>query len=200
MNLVNCYRLLGLNSSAKLEDVKASYRRLAREYHPDVNPGNQKAAAHFIQVTEAYKSLLDAFESNNSIQVRLENWREVSGLRKVIKVTQEPAQKTSSQDPYEQKLKWNAYEQLQQLLKERRFPRAIALLEGLAQRLTEDAEVRQWLAIVYQLRGKQLLHEKQLDKAKIYLKKAVKTAPHNRSLCAEVERDFKKMERIVDSG
>jgi Tfp pilus assembly protein PilF len=37
----------------------------------------------------------------------------------------------------------------------------------------------------------------QLDKARIYLKKALKTDPHNRSLWAEVERDFRRMEQMV---
>ena len=58
MNLVNYYRLLGLNSGAKLEEIKSSYRRLARQYHPDINPGNQEAQAQFIRLTEAYKLLM----------------------------------------------------------------------------------------------------------------------------------------------
>merc|ERR1712117_496185 len=39
-------------------EVKASYRRLARIYHPDVNPKDQQAKDKFIAVTEAYKILL----------------------------------------------------------------------------------------------------------------------------------------------
>ena len=85
---------------------------------------------------------------------------------------------------------------MQGLLKYQRFPRAIALVEGLAQRLPQDREVRQWQAIVYQRWGRQLVNEKQLDKARIYLKKALKTDPHNQALWAEVEQDFRRMERI----
>jgi tetratricopeptide (TPR) repeat protein len=97
----------------------------------------------------------------------------------------------------EKQLKWGSYEQLQQLLKDRRFARAIALVEGLAQRLPQDPEVRQWQAIAYSSWGRHLVNERQLDKARIYLKKALRTDPHNRSLWAEVERDFRRMEQIL---
>ena len=96
----------------------------------------------------------------------------------------------------EQMLKWRSYEQLQQLLKSQRFPRAIVLVEGLAQRLPQDPQVREWQAIAYQRWGHQLLNENQLNKARIYLKKALKTDPHNRSLWSQVEQDFRRMEKI----
>ncbi|MCY7285838.1 MAG: J domain-containing protein, partial [Cyanobacteria bacterium CAN_BIN43] len=38
MDLADCYRLLGLRTGASYEAIKASYRRLARQYHPDANP------------------------------------------------------------------------------------------------------------------------------------------------------------------
>ncbi len=93
-------------------------------------------------------------------------------------------------------MKETSYEQLQQLLRSHRFPRAIALVEGLAQRLPQDSEIRQWQAITYQRWGRQLIQERQLDKARLYLKKALRTDPQNRSLWAEVEQDFRRMEQI----
>ena len=57
MDIADYYRQLGLNIGASLGEVKASYRRLARLYHPDVNPDRQ-AKDKFIAVTEAYKILL----------------------------------------------------------------------------------------------------------------------------------------------
>lgn len=109
---------------------------------------------------------------------------------------EKPTRNTPPLSEIEQQLKWRSYHQLQQLLKSQRFPRAIGLVEGLAQRLPHDPEVRQWQAIAYQRWGSQLLNTKQLDKARIYLKKALKTDPHNRSLWFEVERDFSRMEKI----
>ena len=97
----------------------------------------------------------------------------------------------------EKQLKWSSYEQLQQQLKHRKFARAIALVEALAQRIPHDPEVRQWQAIAYQRWGRHLINERQLDKARIYLKKALRTDPHNRSLWAEVERDFRRIEKML---
>jgi tetratricopeptide (TPR) repeat protein len=96
----------------------------------------------------------------------------------------------------DRRLKQHSYDQLQLLLKTHRFPRAIALVEGLAQRLPEDIEVRQWQAIAYQRWGRQLIQDRQYDKARVYLKKALKTDPHNRALWSEVEREFQRLEKV----
>ena len=51
MNIIaNYYRKLGLNLGASLGEVKASYRRLARIYHPDVNPKDQQAKDKFLSL------------------------------------------------------------------------------------------------------------------------------------------------------
>ncbi len=208
MNLADCYRLLGLRDGASTAEVKASYRRLARQYHPDVNDGDKLAQAKFIELTEAYKFLLSVVKPSGSGQVSTPPW--------TVPTASEPQSTAVSQPPpptkvrrkpppipvapplsdVEQQLKWNSYEQLQQLLKDRRFARAIALVEGLAQRIPQDLEVRQWQAIAYQRWGRHLVGERQLDKARIYLKKALRTDPHNRSLWAEVERDFRRIEQV----
>ena len=44
---------------ASLSEVKRAYKRLARRYHPDINPGDQEAAAFFRRATEAYETLSD---------------------------------------------------------------------------------------------------------------------------------------------
>ncbi len=99
----------------------------------------------------------------------------------------------------ELQMKWRSHYQLQHFLESERFPRAIALVEGLAQRLPHDLEVRQWQASTYQRWGRQLMNENQLGKARIYLKKALKTDPHNRTLWSEVERDFRYLEQIFST-
>ena len=40
-------------------DIKRAYRRLARRFHPDINPGDQTAEARFRQILEAYETLMD---------------------------------------------------------------------------------------------------------------------------------------------
>jgi len=53
------YIVLGLDRGATLGDVKRAYRRLARQYHPDINPGDRTSAAVFRRVNEAYEILSD---------------------------------------------------------------------------------------------------------------------------------------------
>jgi molecular chaperone DnaJ len=53
----NYYELLGVSRDASQNDVKKSYRRLARKYHPDVNPGDEVAVQKFKEVKEAYEVL-----------------------------------------------------------------------------------------------------------------------------------------------
>lgn len=198
MNVADCYRLLGLRSGASTAEIKASYRRLARQYHPDVNPKEQRDHDQFIKLTEAYKFLLGIVRvsgASNPLQDADALWHHQPPVTKVTR--KEPqVPNTPPLSETDQKLKWSSYQQLEKLLKSRRFARAIALVEGLAQRFPQDSEVRQWQAIAYQLWGRQLVNEKQLDKARSYLKKALKTDPHNRSLWAEVERDFRRIEQI----
>ncbi len=53
------YILLGLQRDATTVDVKRAYRRLARKFHPDINPGDRMAATRFRQIAEAYETLID---------------------------------------------------------------------------------------------------------------------------------------------
>lgn len=58
-NFRNYYQILGLTKDATPEDVKKAYRRLARQYHPDMNPGDASAEEKFKDVGEAYEILSD---------------------------------------------------------------------------------------------------------------------------------------------
>jgi molecular chaperone DnaJ len=53
------YIVLGLERAASVGDIKRAYKRLARRYHPDINPGDRLAAAQFRQIAEAYETLVD---------------------------------------------------------------------------------------------------------------------------------------------
>ncbi|MUL38199.1 molecular chaperone DnaJ [Gloeocapsopsis sp. AAB1 = 1H9] len=196
MNITAYYQVLGLKTEASLEEIKAAYRKLVQQYHPDINPGDQQAREKFIAITEAYRKLLDSVQSTPAPQ---QNKTEQPSVKKppAAKVTRK---NISTYIPplsaFEFQVKWNSYRELQKLWKNQRFTQAIALAETLSQKLPQDPEVRSWQASSYQRWGRQLIGDRQLETARIYLKKALKTDPHNRSLWSEVERDFRRMERI----
>jgi curved DNA-binding protein len=53
------YKILGIEKNADSEEIKKAYRRLAKKWHPDKNPGNPKAEERFKEVAEAYDVLSD---------------------------------------------------------------------------------------------------------------------------------------------
>ncbi|HEY6213842.1 MAG TPA: J domain-containing protein [Vicinamibacterales bacterium] len=53
------YIVLGLDRDASLNEIKRAYKRLARKFHPDINPGDRMAAAHFREIAAAYETLSD---------------------------------------------------------------------------------------------------------------------------------------------
>ena len=56
---MDLYELLGSARGATLIEIKRSYKRLARKYHPDINPGDHAAEARFKEITRAYETLSD---------------------------------------------------------------------------------------------------------------------------------------------
>jgi molecular chaperone DnaJ len=56
---MDLYIVLGLKREATAADIKRAYRRLARRFHPDINPGDREAAARFRQIVDAYETLMD---------------------------------------------------------------------------------------------------------------------------------------------
>jgi molecular chaperone DnaJ len=53
------YKILGVDRKASTADIKKAYRKLARKYHPDVNPGNASAEERFKKISDAYAVLSD---------------------------------------------------------------------------------------------------------------------------------------------
>ncbi len=56
--MTDLYAVLGITRAAKATEIKTAYRRLARQYHPDVN-SDPSAATRFAQINEAYHTLID---------------------------------------------------------------------------------------------------------------------------------------------
>jgi curved DNA-binding protein len=59
MDYVDYYKLLGIEKSASQKDIKSAYRKLARKYHPDLNPNDKDAKRKFQQINEANEVLSD---------------------------------------------------------------------------------------------------------------------------------------------
>lgn len=56
---MDLYIVLGVPHEATESEIRRAYRRLARRYHPDINPGDEAASARFEQILEAYETLID---------------------------------------------------------------------------------------------------------------------------------------------
>jgi molecular chaperone DnaJ len=59
MDYKNYYDILGVSKNAAAKDIKSAYRKLARKYHPDVNPGDKASETRFKEINEAYEVLGD---------------------------------------------------------------------------------------------------------------------------------------------
>lgn len=59
------YSILGVSRDASQEEIKKAFRRLARQYHPDLNPGNKEAEEKFKEINEAYSCLSDPVRRAN---------------------------------------------------------------------------------------------------------------------------------------
>src|SRR5687767_4986454 len=66
------YRELGVAETAKPDEIKKAYRRLAKQYHPDANPNNKEAAERFKEISEAY-SVLSEPEKRKQYDVMRKN-------------------------------------------------------------------------------------------------------------------------------
>src|SRR6266513_3408000 len=70
------YEVLGVSRSVSADEIKTAYRKLARKFHPDLNPGDKAAEDQFKLLQEAYNVLSDA-ENRKLYDQYGENWRAV---------------------------------------------------------------------------------------------------------------------------
>jgi curved DNA-binding protein len=71
------YKVLGVNKGASQDEIKKTYRKLARKYHPDANPNDSKAEEKFKEIGEAYEVLKDPQKRSRYDQLGA-NWKQYS--------------------------------------------------------------------------------------------------------------------------
>jgi DnaJ-class molecular chaperone len=69
------YNILGLTKGASEKEIKSAYRKLARKYHPDINPGDKAAEEKFKEISEAYEVLSDKKKREQYDRVGHQGWK-----------------------------------------------------------------------------------------------------------------------------
>jgi DnaJ-class molecular chaperone len=78
MDYKDYYKVLGVSREAPADEIKKAFRKLARKYHPDVNPGDKKAEEKFKEINEAYEVLSDT-EKRHKYDTLGPNWQDQFG-------------------------------------------------------------------------------------------------------------------------
>jgi DnaJ-domain-containing protein 1 len=187
MHIDDCYRILKLPQDASLDDIKSAYRRLALQYHPDVNQSDPEATEKFRKLKEAYDIILQQVPPEKTHTKSKEQKTE-----RKVRVNYKPRANATSH--YTSKTN-NRYQDLKQelkrvqnLIKERNYYDTVWVVEQLRRRYPNDPEVARWQAIAYYHRGNELLQQGRSNLAREYLTKALIVDPQNRELCFMAKR------------
>jgi len=84
MAFIDYYNVLGISKNASEDDIKKAYRKLARKYHPDLNPNDESAHKKFQQINEANEVLSDP-EKRKKYDEYGENWKHADEFEKARK-------------------------------------------------------------------------------------------------------------------
>lgn len=98
MEYIDYYKILGLEKSAGEEDIKKAYRKLARKYHPDLNPNDKEAKLKFQQINEANEVLSDP-EKRKKYDQHGADWKHADQFEQARK--QQNANRTGGQADFD---------------------------------------------------------------------------------------------------
>lgn len=100
-NLPNYYELLDVPPDATVEEIKRAYRRMARKYHPDLNPGDKQAEETFKNLVEAYDVLCDPQQREKYDEIN-QTKKKSKKNRRNTKVSKGKARRSNSVTDYQQ--------------------------------------------------------------------------------------------------
>lgn len=95
MAFIDYYKILGIDKKASQDDIKKAYRKLARKYHPDLNPDNKEANKKFQEINEANEALSDP-DKRKKYDEYGENWKNSAQFEQA----QRPQSRGRSQNPF----------------------------------------------------------------------------------------------------
>jgi len=81
MSYIDYYKILGIDKSATANDVKKAYRKLARKYHPDVNPNDKEAEQKFKEINEANEVLSNP-ENRKKFDAYGKDWKHADDIER----------------------------------------------------------------------------------------------------------------------
>ena len=84
------YSILGVGKDADSKEIRQAFRKMARSYHPDLNPGNQESEARFKEINEAYEVLSDS-DSRRKYDTYGDQWKQADQIE---------AQRRASRSPF----------------------------------------------------------------------------------------------------
>lgn len=100
MAFLDYYSVLGLDKSASQDDIKKAYRKLARKYHPDLNPNDEAAKKKFQELNEANEVLTDP-EKRKKYDQYGENWKHGDEYQQARQQYGRNSGSTNQQNPFE---------------------------------------------------------------------------------------------------
>ena len=187
------YAILNLSPEADIEEIKQAFRRLARQFHPDV--AGEGSRERFQQIHQAYQVLSDPEQRRRYDAQRQSAQRQsppsspAAGERRVVIRS---TGSSSAEQPNPEWLK-EGIARVKAAWRERKLPTAVAQAEALLKRFPNSGEAIHILALAYQRSGNHLIYEGRYQQAEAYLRKALATEPHNRELAFEIKRDLARL-------
>src|SRR4051812_3373548 len=100
MAFIDYYKVLDIDSKASADEIKKAYRKLARKYHPDVNPNNKEANQKFQQINEANEVLSDP-EKRKKYDLHGKDWQHADQFEQARQSGGNSHQQQSYSQPFE---------------------------------------------------------------------------------------------------